>query len=83
MLTVPAVRNTPYTRDEHKKLTPVQHQIIKEIARAFALLGAARDLSSALNAWGEIVPESDVLYLLKEANDAIEDRAVSSRYVYL
>jgi len=51
------------------KFTPIQCEIIQELSRTFDRLGAERGVFAALHSWGDTMPDSEVLQMLKELND--------------
>lgn len=55
-----------------ESLNPTQHEIVKELSRAFDRLGAERGIFAALHSWGDTQPESEVLQMLREQNDMME-----------
>jgi len=52
-----------------EKLRPIQHEIINELSRAFDRLGAERGVFAALHSWGDTMPESEVLAMLRDQNE--------------
>lgn len=55
---------------EIEKLTPIQYEIICELSKAIATLGGKSDIQSVLGSWGDTLPQSDVLAMLKQYNSA-------------
>lgn len=55
--------------DEYSKFTLIQSEIIAEISRTFDRLGAERGVFAALHSWGDTMPDSEVLQMLKELNN--------------
>lgn len=55
--------------DEYTKFTQIQNEIIAEISRTFDRLGAERGVFVALHSWGDTMPDSEVLQMLKELNN--------------
>lgn len=51
------------------KFTPIQIEIIQELSRTFDRLGAERGVFAALHSWGDTMPDSEVLQMLKELNN--------------
>lgn len=51
------------------KFTPSQCEIIQELSRTFDRLGAERGVFAALHSWGDTMPDSEVLQMLKDLND--------------
>lgn len=61
-----------------ESLTPIQHEIIRELSRAFERLGAEVGVFAALNSWGDTLPESEVLEMLREQNEMMEGQSTAS-----
>jgi hypothetical protein len=57
-------------------------EIVREIYRAFVLLGADHELLSSVGSWGDSLPDRDVLANLKGWNEAFlaEIRARTQHY---
>jgi len=51
-----------------EKLTPMQSNIRNEISKNFERLGAERGVFAAIHSWGDTMPESEVLQMLKDMN---------------
>jgi hypothetical protein len=60
--------NTNETTGEIEKLSPIQYRIVEEIIEAIDILGGKNDLTTALCSWGDTLPQSEVLLMLKEWN---------------
>lgn len=49
-------------------LTPIQLEIVREISKAFTLYGAGYGMNALINSWGDTLPESEILKMLKDHN---------------
>ena len=54
---------------EIEKLTPIEGLIVNELCRAIGDLGGGYGILSILGSWGDTLPESEILSMLKEYNN--------------
>jgi len=64
-----------------ENLSPVHYEIIKEISVVFERLGAERGVFAAIHSWGDTMPESEVLQMLKDLNQNCNSTSTSSTQV--
>ena len=51
-----------------EKLRPIQYEIIEELCKAFHDLKSPVGFLAALGSWGDTLPESEILVMLKDMN---------------
>jgi len=51
-----------------EKLSPIQNEIVAEIAEIAHKLGANVGVLAALGSWGDTLPEVNVLQMLRDSN---------------
>lgn len=54
--------------DKIEQLSPIQYAIIKELCTAVDILKGGSGLLAILGSWGDTLPESEILSMLKEWN---------------
>ena len=52
------------------KFTSTQHDILQELSKTFARLGAETGIFAALHSWGDTLPDSEVLQMLRDMQPA-------------
>jgi hypothetical protein len=52
-----------------EKLSKIQYEIVGELCKSISLLGGKSDLIGTISSWGDTLPESEVLALIKVWND--------------